>query len=89
MEGEFQDAFCDVSVAMKCTQVREVMRLVFLFVYYRMPLLIACGIHSLQSIALCAQVGDCYPANVIVFDFYREYSFLLLWHLCMCVRVCV
>ena len=35
-------------------------------------MLIACGIPSLHSIALCDQGGESYHANVIVFDLYRE-----------------
>ena len=56
MGADFQDAFCRVSVAKKCTQVWEVIRLVSVVavvVYQKMSMLIACGIHLLHSIALC------------------------------------
>ena len=74
MGPDFQDAFCGVSVAKKCTQVGEVIRLVLLFVYHRMSLLIVCVcvIDSLHSTALCEQVCECYHANVIVFNLYRK-----------------
>ena len=54
-----------------------------------MSMLIARGMHSLHSIALCDLVGECYHENVSVFDLYREYSFLLLCRFCVCecVRV--
>ena len=90
MGADFWDAFCGVSVAKKCTQVREVMRLASLFVYLKMSmLLITCGIHSLHSIAPCDHVGEWYHANVIGFDLYSYYSSLLFCRLCVCVRVCV
>ena len=57
MEADCQDTFCGVSVAKKSTLVWEGMRLIFLVVYHKMSMLIACGIHSLHSIALCDQVG--------------------------------
>ena len=57
MGADFQDAFCGVSVAKTSIQVREIIRLVFPFVYHKMLMLIVCGIDWLHSIALCDQVG--------------------------------
>ena len=85
MGADFQDAFCGVSFARAGTQVREVICLVFRCVYHKLSMLIACGIHAVHSIAPCDLVGYCYHANIIVLGLYREYAFLSLCHLCVCV----
>ena len=92
MGAGFKDAFCGVCVTKKCTQVREVMRLIFLLVFHKMSMLIACAIHSLHSIALCDQIGQGHHTNVIVFDFLRRtlilvtVSFVRVW-VCVCAWV--
>ena len=49
--ANFQDAFSGVNVANKCSQLPEVIRLLFFVAYKDLSMSIACCIHSWRSIA--------------------------------------